>query len=102
MFGSWEEETIAITDSAPTTLPPVVGVNVTLKVALWPDVRVRRQTRTTQLKLTSARPDLRNAQACAVRVGESFRLCLTVTHRHFTKTDDRWICRKLTGGHRCV
>ena len=40
MFGSWEEETIAITDSAPTTLPPVVGVNVTLKVALWPDVRV--------------------------------------------------------------
>ena len=40
MFGSLEEETMAFTNIDPTTLPLVVGVNVTLKVALCPEAKV--------------------------------------------------------------
>jgi hypothetical protein len=40
MFWSSDEETMAVTDIAPTKLPLVVGVNVTLKVALWPGIKV--------------------------------------------------------------
>jgi len=42
MFWSSDEETIAVTDITPTTMLPVVGVEITLKVALWPGVKVGR------------------------------------------------------------
>ena len=45
MFGPWDEETTAVTDIAPTTLPLVVGVNVTLKVALWPGAKLNGRRR---------------------------------------------------------
>src|SRR5438445_10860233 len=45
MFESWDEETMAVTDIAPTTLPLVVGVNVTLKVALWPGAKLSGRPR---------------------------------------------------------
>ncbi|HEU0047413.1 MAG TPA: hypothetical protein VFQ43_07390, partial [Nitrososphaera sp.] len=45
MFGPWDEETTAVTDIAPTTLPLVVGVNVTLKVALWPGAKLNGRPR---------------------------------------------------------
>jgi len=45
MFESSDEETMAVTDIAPTTLPHVVGVNVTLKVALWPGAKLNGRPR---------------------------------------------------------
>jgi len=40
LFESSEEETMAFTNIIPTTLPLVVGVNVTLKSALCPGAKV--------------------------------------------------------------
>ena len=40
MFGSCAEEIMAVTDIVPLTLPLVVGLNITLKVALWPGAKV--------------------------------------------------------------
>src|SRR5437879_6353470 len=45
MFWSSDEETMAVTDIAPTKLPLVVGVNVTLKVALWPGAKISGRPR---------------------------------------------------------
>src|SRR3989442_14077665 len=45
MFESWDEETMAVTDIVPTTLPLVVGVNVKLKVALWPGAKLNGRPR---------------------------------------------------------
>jgi len=45
VFEFWDEETMAVTDIAPTTLPLVVGVNVTLKVALWPGAKLSGRPR---------------------------------------------------------
>jgi len=36
---------MAVTDIAPTTLSLVVGVNVTLKVALWPGAKLKGRPR---------------------------------------------------------
>ena len=45
MFESSDRGTMAVTDIAPTTLSLVVGVNVTLKVALWPGAKLKGRPR---------------------------------------------------------
>ena len=58
---------MAVTDIAPTTLSLVVGVNVTLKVALWPGAKLKGRPR------PLAHPDLKNRQICPIGVGERER-----------------------------
>jgi hypothetical protein len=45
MFESSDRGTMAVTDIAPTTLSLVVGVNVTLKVALWQEAKLKGRPR---------------------------------------------------------